>query len=242
MITLKSCPNCNSNNISEYKTVLNGDLVCEIGPGIKVNGAIVTRYCICQSCSLIFQNPRMADFELDKYYSSGAYRQTTNAPPEGMDKSEDNRAKIDTSIIKKYTRKPASHLDVGCGRGYLLNRLNAKLKVGVESEVGYVKAKNVLVYKKINSITQRSFDLVTVIHTLEHVSDPLGYLRKTVKLLSKNGFLVIEVPSWKTRGGPLGLAHLSHFEPDVLKLMCKQVGLSVEHTEFTPHLMVICKK
>ncbi|KKU88092.1 MAG: Methylase/methyltransferase [Candidatus Gottesmanbacteria bacterium GW2011_GWA2_47_9] len=241
MITLKSCPNCKSSQVSEYRILSGGDLIVEITPGVKVNAIIITRYCVCQDCRLIFQNPRLSDAELDIYYGSGNYRSTINQPPEGMDKGEENRAKLDAEIIKRVAGEVNSHLDIGCGHGYLLEVMGAKIKVGTESDLKYVKAKYVKVYADMDKIPQKKFDLVTAIHVLEHLPYPLDFLKKMAEFVEKDGHLVIEVPSWRTRGGPLGFAHLHHFETDVLKLMCVQVGLTVIQTEFTPHLMLICK-
>ncbi|HET7099031.1 MAG TPA: class I SAM-dependent methyltransferase [Patescibacteria group bacterium] len=242
MITLEACPNCDSNSIPEYRVISGGNLIAEITSGVKVNATIIVRYCICLNCSLIFQNPRLSDAELDKYYGTGYYRRTINPPPEGMDKGEENRAKIDVNVIKGHIGKIKSHLDLGCGIGYLLKEVGADEKVGVESDIKYVKVKGIKIYPEVSKVPKRQFDLVTSIHSLEHVSKPLDYLKKMVEFVKYGGYLVIEVPSWKTRGGPLGFAHLSHFEPDVLKLMCTQVGLQVIHLEFTPHLILICQR
>ena len=62
------------------------------------------------------------------------------------------------------------------------------------------------------------------------------------KFVKVGGYVLVEVPSWKTSGGLLGFAHLHYFETDVLKLMCIQVGLAVIDVEFTPHLVLICKR
>lgn len=241
MITLKSCPVCSSDNFTQYQIINGGSLICEIIPSVKVDAQITTRYCLCQDCHLIFQNPRLSDEELDLYYSTGYYRRTINPPPEGRDAGEANRAKLDAEIIAHNLDKVNSHLDIGCGLGYFLEAVDAGVKIGIESDVDYVKVKGVEVYPDMDQVPRRKFDLVTAIHTLEHVPYPLDFLKKMVKFIGKGGFLIIEVPSWKTTGGPLGFAHLSHFETDVLKLMCLKAGLKVIHLEFTPHLLLICK-
>lgn len=241
MTTLNSCPVCDSNRITQYRVVADPKLSIEIMKGVKIDAAGITIYCVCQDCNLIFQNPRLSDSELDKYYGTGYYRRTINSPPEGMDAGENNRAKIDAEIIKQHIGKITSHLDIGCGLGYLLDIVGARVKVGTESDPEYVKAKGVKIYREMDQISRKKFDLVTAIHVLEHVPYPLDFLKKITKFVGKNGYLVIEVPSWKTPGGPFGFAHLSHFETDVLKLMCKQVGLQIMNTEFTPHLLLICK-
>jgi SAM-dependent methyltransferase len=242
MITLKSCPNCKSNSIVQYRQVIQPpDVAYEIMPGVKVNATVISRYYICQNCNLIFQNPRLSDTDLDRFYSQGYYRRTIDATKEEMNFDEESRAKVDVAIVKKIIGDVESHLDIGSGRGYLLEGIGANIKVGVDANIDYIKAKSVSIYSDINQVPQKQFDLVTAIHVLEHVSKPLDYLKKMTNLVKKGGYLVIEVPTWKSPGGSLRFAHLYHFEPDVLKLMCAQVGLTVEHTEFTPHLLLICK-
>lgn len=242
MITLNSCPICNSNSIARYnQSGVAPHVVHEIMPGVKVNAAILTYYSICQDCHVIFQNPRMSDEELDRFYIEGYYRRVINLTDEEKDKDEMFRAEVDSKIIKENLGEIESHLDIGASRGYLLDKVSAKLKVGVESDTSNVTVSGIKVYSQIKKVPQKSFNLITAIHTLEHVPDPVSFLKDMIKLVDKNGHLVIEVPTWKSPGGPLRLPHLFHFEPDVLRLMCKEVGLRVIHTEFTPHLMLICK-
>ena len=241
MVTLNSCPVCNSYLIADYKVISGGGLIVEIIPGVTINAQIVVRYCVCRSCSLIFQNPRLSDAELGKYYSTGFYRKTIKQPPEGMDAAEKDRAKIDTKIIRRHLGEVGSHLDIGCGQGHMLDAIGAAVRVGTESDLGYVAVKGVKVYKNMSQVRPKKFDLVSSLHVLEHVPHPLVFLKQIARFVKKDGYLLIEVPSWKTRGGPLGFVHLSHFEPDVLKIMCLKAGLKVIETEFTPNLILICK-
>jgi len=241
MITLKSCPVCDSQLFTLYQTVAGGGLIYEIMPGVNVEAAVISRYSQCNDCHLVFQNPRLTDEELGMYYGSDYYRSNVNPPPEGMDRGEEIRAEVDSEIINKYLGEVHSHLDIGCGLGYLLNKINADVKVGVESNLEYVKFKDIILFNNFEKVTPNKFELVTSIHSLEHVSNPLDYLKSMVKLVDKKGHLVVEVPSSKSRGGPLGFAALYYYEPEVLKKICEKVGSEVLHEEFTPHLVLICK-
>lgn len=211
-------------------------------PGVKVDAVVISHYSQCQDCHLIFQNPRLSKPELDRYYSSGYYRNLNNMTKKSVDKDEESRAKIYYKIIKQNVGNVTTHLDIGCSRGFLLKAVSARLKVGVELNIGFMKYKNIKVYSKINTVPSRKFNLVTAMHILEHVPFPQDFLQSMAKFVSKDGHLVIEVPTWRSSGWSLRLAHLYHFEPDVLKKMCTQVGLTVVHEEFTPHLLLICKK
>lgn len=242
MITLVVCPNCDSRHIEQYHLVGTDPHVnYEIMPVVSIDAAIITHYSLCQECHLIFQNPRMSDKELDIFYRQGYYRRTINMTTRQMDISERYSAKISAEIITQHVGKVNSHLDIGCGRGYLLRAIDANVKMGVELDVDYVKAKGIVIYPTVKKVPPKIFDLVTAIHILEHVPKPLEFLRSMKKFAGKNGYLVIEVPTWKSPGGPLRLPHLFHFESDVLRLMCRSVGLKVIHTEFTPHLILICR-
>ena len=242
MITLRSCPVCNCREIMEYHQIgLAPHVEHELMPGVTVSAAIISRYSQCRDCHVIFQNPRMSDKELDRYYGEGYYRRTINLTDKEKDADEMYRATMDAKIIKHHLGDVPSHLDIGCSRGYLLEQVGAASRVGVESEVDYVTASGIKVYSDIDEVGKKRFDLVTAIHALEHVADPLTFLKRMVAATNRNGHLIIEVPTWKSPGGPLRLPHLFHFEPDVLKLLCKHVGLTVVHVEFTPHLMLICQ-
>ena len=242
MNTLNFCPLCKNSNIYKYRKIANpSDKTCDIIPGVKIEIALVSEFYRCVNCEIIFQNPRMSDKELTIFYSKGYYRQMIGSTDELKNKDELERAKYDSKIIGEYVCNVNKHLDIGCSRGYLLSEVGAKIKVGVESNKDYVTVENIKVYPDIKKVPSGKYDLITVIHALEHMSSPPTFLKKIVSLMSSNGYLVIEVPTWNSPGGSLRLAHLYHFEPDVLENICKNVGLEVVDTKFTPHLLMILK-
>jgi SAM-dependent methyltransferase len=70
------------------------------------------------------------------------------------------------------------------------------------------------------------FDVVTALHVLEHVPDPVRLVRRMVEWLAPGGLLIIEVPNAAGLGARLfqgawvGLElprHLSHFSPETLR-------------------------
>lgn len=242
MAKLTSCPICNGQNFVEFQQMgLAPTVMHEIFPGVEIPVAIISKYDVCQNCRVIFQNPRLGNKEVEMFYKGGFYRRSLNLTEKRMSDDEKNRAIIDSKIIKKHSGLIRSHLDIGCGRGYLLKVVNAPVKIGVEADSMYVKSKGITLYSKISQVKQASFDLVTAIHVLEHVPDPMELLKYMKNKVSKNGLLVIEVPTWNSPGGPLRFSHLFHFETDVLKLLCQEVGLKVIEVEFTPHLLLLCK-
>lgn len=244
MTILDKCPLCNSKNVVPYNQKGAAPVVeHEIMPKVFLKAQIITQYFVCASCKVIFQNPRMTDKELDNFYKNGVYRKIINLTDEEKDSDERLRAKIDSDIIKKNLNLDAinSHLDIGCSRGFFLTELGVRNKFGVEVDSSNVTEQGIKVFKKITDIKQK-FDLITLIHTLEHIPRPKEYLIEIINLISDDGYFVLEVPTWKSPGGPLRLSHLFHFEPDVLRLLLKELGLKIVQTEFTPHFFLICQK
>lgn len=243
MITLNSCPNCKSRDFSKYQRVvtLSRNIFVELIPGVKVETAPVSYYFLCQKCNLIFQNPRLSDSEIDVFYNQGYYRRMLDGTNEEGDFDQEYRARYDAELIKRFVGNIKSHLDIGCGRGYLLDSIGAHTKVGVEPDPDYVTFKDIKVYLRLSQVKGEPFDLVTAIHVLEHEPYPLEYLQSMKRYVSKNGYVVLEVPSSKSPGGPLRLAHLYQFEAEVLKNLCEEAGFRVISQQLTPHLLFICK-
>ncbi len=81
----------------------------------------------------------------------------------------------------------------------------------------------------------RSFDVVTMWHSLEHFTDPLGYLKKAHDVLRSGGYVVLEIPnflSWQSRLFSDNWFHLDvprhtfHFSPAGLVDMMTVVGFT----------------
>lgn len=122
-------------------------------------------------------------------------------------------------IIEILTeRRPLSLLDIGCGRGFLLERL---ADAGLENLTGMD------VYDDVTSdrfayargdVTQRlpfddaTFECVVAGEIIEHVPDPDSFLREIRRVLVPGGILVVSTPnmvSWANRVlVPLGVQPL----------------------------------
>lgn len=92
--------------------------------------------------------------------------------------------------------------------------------------------------------TLGQFDVITMWHVLEHLSDPLSVLRPLLDHLKPGGRLVVSVPNFKSwqgrlfRGGWFHLdppRHVTHFDRDTLGALFDRLDLRVEH-ERTFHL------
>ncbi|NQT00075.1 MAG: class I SAM-dependent methyltransferase [Candidatus Omnitrophica bacterium] len=202
----------------------------------------------CKACGLIYVNPQphidaiLGSYRAD-YYSEWIAKQT---------KSRQRLWKSRLAQLKKY-KHSGSLLDVGCGDGIFLTlaRDGGWEVCGTEiSEYAwrYSKEKKGLnVFKgelKEANFGSRSFDCVTLWHTLEHTRDPLGTLTEISRILKDDGILIVEVPNVNNylfravyrlvKRKPLSLFslrdkewHLFHFPEKNLKLLLEKANFQV---------------
>lgn len=130
----------------------------------------------------------------------------------------------------------AALLDFGCGRGATLteaSRFFPKWRL-FGSELsnrsldllrkipGFVK----LFVGDVADISDR-FDIVTMIHSLEHIFDPVEMLRILATKLVPGGKIVIQVPDGGANPYDMMIAdHVSHFTGDTLTLVAAMAGLA----------------
>jgi hypothetical protein len=117
--------------------------------------------------------------------------------------------------LKENGIRPASHLDIGSSRGWLLDLVGAPVAEGFDLNKQYrVTGKEVG--------TPGKYELVTAIHVLEHTTSPHDSLVWWASMSSK--YVLIEVPSF---GAPLRFPHLFYFPPAVLVEMVKRAGMRI---------------
>ena len=199
---------------------------------------------ICRSCGLarLSRTPTMAEAYPSEYYGSAAkkflpgFESLSHVPPVLLSDAE-RMAKRNAST---EGRQP-SILDIGCGRGYLLKRLQRAgwTCAGIDipesplpiSEPGFDCR-----HGDASSLPwdDDSFDLVVLNHVLEHVPDPLLACREAARVLRRGGVLYVGVPnfgSWQSRlfgrnWFPLEIPrHLSHFRPEALAVLISKAGM-----------------
>ena len=163
----------------------------------KIND-ISTNIYKCTKCNTIFTNPIPYPNSGFKRYEELNYTDMLNFD----DKIYEHELLILQKNIKKNKPK---FLDIGCGNGYLLNKLNNKNfdVYGIEPVKKYfdicikkfpylkTKVENVDIEnynKKIN------FDIISFNSVLEHLIDPKEQLKSSLDKLEKGGIIHIEVP------------------------------------------------
>ena len=90
-------------------------------------------------------------------------------------------------------------LDVGCGDGTFLSLIkNSKSVSGVEINKHFrkkiKKKKKIEIFNNLSSFNKK-FDVITLFHVLEHIQDPISFLKLIKTKMKKKTTLIIEVPS-----------------------------------------------
>jgi len=220
---LSHCPICNSEDF-ENKIICRDYLVSN--ESFVIVG--------CRNCSFQFTNPRPKAEELGKFYQSEDYISHSNTIRGVTDLiykiARYFSLKRKVRLIEKYV-KVGSILDYGCGTGAFLKscKQNHWNVTGVEpqSSARAVAKKSIAsVEEKIQDLTEKSFDIITLWHVLEHVSDLNELVIQLKNKLTKSGKLVIAVPNraaqdqkiyneyWAAYDVP---RHLYHFDQHTIK-------------------------
>ncbi len=166
------------------------------------------QFVICQDCELAYQNPRLKLQFIAAYYDDEyiAHRKKTDwgplTPLYEWAMGKHDRDKL--ALVRQFVPLTASArvLDVGCGAGTFLTRLQAETGAAVSGvdfkdlthlpDIAQIDFHLGLFYEQ--QFPGQRFDLITMWHFLEHDYDPARTLRHARALLADNGTLIIEVP------------------------------------------------
>lgn len=159
-------------------------------------------YSSCANCKTLFLNPKPTVRDINNYYKK-SFEYTAGGTNE---KEIRKRAKLILNKLIKINPDGKTLLDIGSGYGYFLDEATKKgLNVsGIEPSrklhaISLYRYNEVVVntnlehfYKKEEN---KKYDFITLIHTIEHVTDPKETINKAFKLLNPNGILYLETPN-----------------------------------------------
>lgn len=189
MSTFVQCPLCNVESQSEL-------VHSKIRYGHK--GKILC----CVNCDFTFLFPRMAEEEQKLYYEA-----TYRGEYEDVNVNVSQRFEADHPEAQRRMKQISSHIDskvslleIGSGSGAFLSIANSYFKraIGIEPDnpsQKYLKDKNLEIYSDLKEIKGQKFDIIVIFHVLEHILNPIDFLKTLKKYLNANGKIIIEVPN-----------------------------------------------
>ena len=206
---------------------------------------------VCEDCGLLYTTPKPSDEKLGDYYKSDEYyshqENKKGFIPRVYEavKSVNLKHKI---AIATQGKEPGRLLDIGCGVGDFLHfaEQNGWQCTGAEpsddaSSIAKKRIKaEIMLPKDLEKLPDESFDVITMWHVLEHVSDLQWQVNQLNRLLKKGGRLVIALPNfrsydaqyykdkWAAYDVP---RHLNHFSQDPIAKIFNINGLIQNQTQ-----------
>ena len=228
--------------------VCGGDLKPINGP---TTDGLVTSDCrpwrgvlLIASCSVcgVVQKPQTNDWQSDAeriYAGYGVYAQGSGAEQKSYDSvSGEGQARSERIIrwLGEKTEIPSSGqlLDIGCGNGSFL-RAFSKAHPDWKLTGAELDDRNRAQIEAISGVTRlhlgpldelhETFDLIVMVHALEHIPDPAAFLRMLHAKLEPGGKVLIEVPDLNTSPFDVLIAdHCTHFTPQAIEMVVRMAG------------------
>jgi trans-aconitate methyltransferase len=129
--------------------------------------------------------------------------------------------------------KTGSLLDIGSGNGHFVATFIKKhpLWSATMSDKSNHQIKQSLTpvrfVANLNDLTHNNYDLITLIHTLEHLPDPISSLQKVLQLLKPGGNCLVQTPNTTASlWGCIIYDHVSHFTMTSLANAMEQSGFN----------------
>lgn len=161
--------------------------------GIDISNEIKSKehidYYKCDSCDLSFFDPEFAG-SAEFYEDLQKHRNVYYNP---------NRAEFD--YAKTKIKANHSVLEIGSGSGFFADKLKTTRYLGLEyndKAITEAQKKGIKLLKSsienFSKDTEQTFDVVCSFHVLEHVTNPYAFLEAAIRVLDKEGQLIIAVP------------------------------------------------
>jgi len=164
----------------------------------------------CTTCGHVFQNPRLSPDGLDFYYRD-FYDGFAGEEMEKVFASSDEEYAGRVAMVSAHAEAPRRWLDVGSGHAHFC--LVAKESFpqtsfeGVEqsrsiddaAHRGWVDRAHRGFFPDVAPQMAGEFDVVSMLHYLEHTREPLAELDAAATALTPGGLLMVEVPDPEAR-------------------------------------------
>jgi len=237
-----ACPSCGRNRVTNLGEIPAFGYFAGRKLTEPLSGGSLFR---CDSCWLYFRYPKLDNMKLDELYRQGSsdnWQHTISARSDWV-------TALDWISTLSVGR---SVLDVGCFDGGFLSRLGSDYDLsGIEIHEGAAQAaeqKGIRIiapsYRFLEEVDE-NFDIVTSFDVIEHVDDPLFFLKMISSITRPGGAVIIstgntDAMSWRFMGSRYWYCtiseHISFINPRWCDIAASNLGLRVERIEKFSHL------
>lgn len=202
----------------------------------------------CAACGLAYTDPRPEAASLGRYYDDiysgrGGDAMSSAQTSQGMWYVNEVRWKLLRQHLHLVPEDRV--LDVGCGYGAFLAFLHGRTRSrihGIDADEGSIRDNLCRSHGELRvgelagaAYPEGHFAFASMLHSLEHMADPVATLRELHRVVRPGGHVMVEVPNFRSAlrclfgraWFPLMLPqHLTHFEPDTLRRTMEAAGLA----------------
>lgn len=158
----------------------------------------------CLNCNCVFP-----DLKIDKNFYQKYYPKNYQRPSPILEKIW---CQFNIISKKRYLPNSGTLLDVGCGSGDFIKSLSANIKsFGID--INPPKAKNIIKADFLKHNFSEKFDVITFWHSLEHFSNPIEAINKSISLLKKHGQILIAIPNTNSFAFKVSQENWFHLDP-----------------------------
>lgn len=210
----------------------------------------------CDHCDVRYQYPGLTPEEEACFYAAEfeGFMASRAGNKGGWHKAEEHiAANVPTrqrrmKYLAPYLDRNSNLLEVGCSSGFMLLHLaeGGHACTGIEPSgvfSEFVKSRGLAVYDSLDqlksSVPNERFDIILHFFVLEHIADPVAFLKAQLALLKPGGKIIFEIPN---AADPLysvydipaferfywSVAHPWYFSEPSMHYLLKQLGCSYE--------------
>jgi SAM-dependent methyltransferase len=209
----------------------------------------------CAECGFAVTTPQPGPEEIAGYYPTGYYGAVENRRfPPIVEKLQNALYTLRVREVEAVANsEPGRVLDVGCGRGVLLQEFRRRgwevLGTELSEQAASFARQSLNIPVEIGDLETvhfpaNYFDAITLWHVLEHVPNPRALLAEIYRILKPDGVLLVAVPNFgsfesrisKDKWFHLDVPrHVTHFSDTSLQEALYQRGFDIRHTSgFAP--------
>ena len=202
----------------------------------------------CDSCRLIYTNPRPAAHEAGPYYHASAYISHSDTNEGIVNKLYHAVRKFTlqskTNWIESEKKGNRELLDIGCGNGHFLAAAKQKgwningVELDPETAARAANLTGLSIAPSLKEIDpEKEFQVITLWHVLEHVYELEEYFQFFKGRLAKDGKLLFALPNpasfdatyfkqyWAAYDVP---RHIYHFTPATIAALAQKYGFKLK--------------
>lgn len=194
----------------------------------------------CNTCGFIFTNPRLNSDDIQTKYhildqlGEDKLRHQKNPATQTSERGRRVYKLFQEQVSENNQEKPLKVLDYGGAEGHLLVPFLEHGHQGYLIDfLQYPVSDDRIHYlgKNHQAIPEgERFDFIMLLHTLEHVVDPVNLIQTIKSFLKPEGLLYVEVPlgawmEWKFLKEPI--THLNFFSEQSLGKVFEKAGLQI---------------